>query len=339
MATVDAQVQTNDCPLVSQYPANLLYAQGMLNTTLLQLQQVELQIFQLRNYMQQHLQTKSKKKKSVFGREADTSDALFAAAEVLTNVRNVSEAARAAQRREEREEHAAAADPAELLNQQMQRRLLPLFVKSVVLAFVLRAASLEWHIILLGVTLLFAGEYWMIEARANAPRDAGQGLGRDAGDDARAQENRLPALRQRLSLLFKVLLVMFLMELKWSWYVVYFLVSVLFLGGMFDSWIEWFNGAPALENQLDALRRNAREAPVAAQAEQPEPEGPAAEGQSAESVRQPESEASAADPAPAAAPAAPAAPPPPYWQRFIYQLFVMFFLTLMPWWTPNPRYM
>ena len=59
----------------------------------------------------------------------------------------------------------------------------------------------------------------MIEARANAPRDAGQGLGRDAGDDARAQENRLPALWQRLSLLFKVLLVMFLMELKWSWYV------------------------------------------------------------------------------------------------------------------------
>ena len=80
--------------------------------------------------MQQHLQTKSKKKKSVFGREADTSDALFAAAEVLTNVRNVSEAARAAQRREEREEDAAAADPAEVLNRQMQRRILPLFVKS-----------------------------------------------------------------------------------------------------------------------------------------------------------------------------------------------------------------
>ena len=70
--------------------------------------------------------------------------------------------------------------------------------------------------------------------------------------------------------------------------VVYFLVSVLFLGGMFDSWIEWFNGgAPAtLENQLDALRRNAREAPVPAQPEamQPEqPEGPvAAEGERAE---------------------------------------------------------
>lgn len=40
-----------------------------------------------------------------------------------------------------------------------------------------------------------------------------------------------------------------------------------------------------------------------------------------------------------AAPAAPPAPAPPFWQRFIYQLFVMFFLTLMPWWTPNPRYM
>eukprot|EP00435_Cladocopium_sp_Y103_P031365 s1290_g7.t3 len=282
MAAVDAGVQTNDCPLVSQYPANLLYAQGMLNTTLLQLQQVELQIFQLRNYVQQHLQTKSKKKKSVFGREADTSDALFAAAEVLTNVRNVSETAREAQRREEREEDAAAADPAELLNRQMQRRILPLFVKSLVLGCLLRAASLEWYIILLGVTLLFAGEYWIIEVRANAPRDA---PGR-AGDDG-AQENRLPALRQRLSWLFKVLLVMFLMELKWSWYVVYFLVSVLFLGGMFDSWIEWFNGggAPAtLENQLDALRRNAREAPVPAPAmEQPGQPGPvAAEGESAE---------------------------------------------------------
>ena len=39
---------------------------------------------------------------------------------------------------------------------------------------------------------------------------------------------------------------------------VYFLVSLLFLGGMFDGWIEWFNGGAAatLENQLDALRRN-----------------------------------------------------------------------------------
>merc|ERR1712232_957298 len=30
---------------------------------------------------------------------------------------------------------------------------------------------------------------------------------------------------------------------------------------------------------------------------------------------------------------------PPYWQRFVYQLFVMFFMTLLPWWNPNPHYL
>ena len=203
----DAGVQTSECLLASQYPANLLYAQGMLNTTLLQLQQVELQISRLRDYVHQH-QTR-RKKKLVFGQE-DTSDALFAAAEVLSNVRNVSAAAREAQIREERQD-AVNVDPAEALNRQMQRRMLPLFVKSLVLGCLLRVANLDWYVILLGVSLLFVGEYWIIEA----PR-AQEGQGQEQG---RAQENRLPALRQRLSWLFKVLLVMVLMELKFSWYV------------------------------------------------------------------------------------------------------------------------
>mmetsp|Transcript_28007 Transcript_28007/g.34195 ORF Transcript_28007/g.34195 Transcript_28007/m.34195 type:complete len:139 (+) Transcript_28007:1-417(+) len=138
------------------------------------------------------------------------------------------------------------------------------------------------------------------------------------------------------------------MELKWSWYVVYFLVSLLFLGGMFDSWIELFNGGAAatLENQLDALRRNGgagapaqAQAEAGQQAEQTENaaanEGTNEAGEGAvarETAGEPEREAGAAE-------AVPPQAPPPFWQRFIYQLFVMFFLTLMPWWTPNPRYM
>eukprot|EP00438_Fugacium_kawagutii_P025535 Skav228462 [mRNA] locus=scaffold1058:355034:357294:- [translate_table: standard] len=288
-STADAAVQTNDSPLVSQYPANLLYAQGMLNTTMLQLQQVELQISRLRDYVYQHQDASSRRKKSVFGQEEEASDAIFAAAAALSNMRNVRHAADAVrdfQRREaERQEEAAmVADPDEALNRQMQQRMLPMFFKIGLLVIVGRTAALEWYVIVIGVFLFALWEYWMMLSvtRRNQANQANQGQGGQGnqgeaqGDRNRAQENRLPALRQRLSLLFKILLVMFLIELKWSWYVLYFLVSILFLGGMFDNWIEWFNGAaPNLENQLDALRRNGGAA--AQPPQQPAQQPPAAE--------------------------------------------------------------
>ncbi|CAE8724419.1 unnamed protein product, partial [Polarella glacialis] len=47
--------QSEVVPLVMQYPANLIYAQGMMTTTMVQLQQVELQISVLRGYMNAHV--------------------------------------------------------------------------------------------------------------------------------------------------------------------------------------------------------------------------------------------------------------------------------------------
>jgi len=352
-SAVDVSVQTNDSPLVLQYPANLLYAQGMLNTTLLQLQQVEFQISQLRGYVHQH-QIQPQKRKSVFGREAETSDALFAAAAVLSNVNNVAGVAREARRREAQQGQEdnvfVPGDPAaDALARNLQQRMFPLFIKAFLLACCLRAASLDWYIIFLGISVLFAMEYWFLQPRAEATEARAGGAGAEqpgaAGHGQGRAAERFPALRQRFSLLVKVVLIMLLMEVKWSWYAVFFLVSMIYLGGLFDSWIEWFNGGAAatLENQLDALRRNgAAAAPAAGNGNGAAGENGGETQDQSDAPRETEAAAETDGAAPAEAPAAPAAPPapaPPFWQRFIYQLFVMFFLTLMPWWTPNPRYM
>ena len=226
-SAVDVSVQTNDSPLVLQYPANLLYAQGMLNTTLLQLQQVEFQISQLRGYVHQH-QIQPQKRKSAFGREAETSDALFAAAAVLTNVNNVAGVAREARRREaqqgQEDNEFVPGDPAaDALARNLQQRMFPLFIKAFLLACCLRAASLDWYIIFLGISVLFAMEYWFLQPRAEATEARAGGAGAEqpgaAGHGQGRAAERFPALRQRFSLLVKVVLVMFLMELKWSWYV------------------------------------------------------------------------------------------------------------------------
>lgn len=282
--------QTDDVALVSHYPANLLFAQGMLNTTLLQLQQVERQISRLREYVLEHRRLEACDKdvhRGCFGISSEA-EAVVAAASALSAY------AEAAQP----QDNAAAGQPAEA-------------------------------------------------APEAAPADA-----------AAAQR---PLHRRRLSLLFKVGMVMILLEVRMGWYFLYILLALVYLGGMFDSWIEWFqnlaNAQVTLEHQLNALRRE-QQAAAANEAAAGEPAeaaaGESSEGRTAHPPeadssnvghRQAEGEAArehgddnTAPDAPADAPAAPAAPPPPYWQRFIYQLFVMFFLTLLPWWNPNPRF-
>ena len=52
-ARVDAALQTEDLEVLT-YPANLLYAQNMLTTTMLQMQRVDLQLQRLKEYLHQH---------------------------------------------------------------------------------------------------------------------------------------------------------------------------------------------------------------------------------------------------------------------------------------------
>ena len=55
---MEASVQALETRL--KYPANLLYAQGMLQSTMLEMKQVELQIEHLKAYVQKHQEKKMK---------------------------------------------------------------------------------------------------------------------------------------------------------------------------------------------------------------------------------------------------------------------------------------
>eukprot|EP00931_Biecheleriopsis_adriatica_P076623 TRINITY_DN50311_c0_g1_i1.p1 TRINITY_DN50311_c0_g1~~TRINITY_DN50311_c0_g1_i1.p1 ORF type:complete len:342 (+),score=104.10 TRINITY_DN50311_c0_g1_i1:90-1028(+) len=291
--------------LVEHYPANLLFAQGMLNTTMLQLNKVELQIAQLNGYLNEHrcleeaLQWDEKDDKGARLLFAGDAEALVAAAAALQAISNATQAIAAGGGAAAGVEGEAAAAPA----------------------------------------------------------------GGEQADQQRA------ATRRRLAACVKVALVMILLEVKLGWYFIYFFAAFFYIGGMFDTWIEYFqnfnNNQTTLENQLNALRRGQapggedgadraaapEAAGVGAAAPNPAPEvvAAASEGEAVPSSSTEQiagaagsgmpTEAVAASGEPAgAAEAAQAAPQPPYWQRFFYQLFVMFFMTLIPWWNPDPRY-
>mmetsp|Transcript_34186 Transcript_34186/g.54482 ORF Transcript_34186/g.54482 Transcript_34186/m.54482 type:complete len:299 (+) Transcript_34186:100-996(+) len=192
------------------------------------------------------------------------------------------------------------------------------------------------------------------------------------------QEQHLRQHRQRLFNAVKIAFAMLFFEFSTGWFFVYFFGVVLYIGGVFDPIIHWFQRRPArvaLEQQLNGLRNRQRdeeriaeqveaersenvERPAAStNADSPEkedlvdPNYITANGSSSssdahgtddgglqESTEEPSSQTEAVAPPPAEGNAE-NVDQPPYWHCFIYQLFVMFFLTLLPWWNPDPRYL
>ncbi|CAJ1343528.1 unnamed protein product [Effrenium voratum] len=351
---VDASSQTDERSLVSQYPANLLFAQGMLNTTLLQLQQVELQISRLHGYVREHRLLESKamaKGRVVFNGEAE---ALYAAAAALSAYAEAPRGDAPAPAGD-----AAAGQEVQNQNRAMHRRFIGVLFKAG-LILVLINANMAWYVILLAIGLLYMGRGlkcipspdrdttslgWAIRippaAAAPAPApapDRAPGHAREGAAPAQPQDQH-QLLRRRFANVAKVALIMFFFidskfEKLGRWFL-FFILAILYLCGMFNSWIDWLqnfgNAQVTLEQQLNAMRQErAAEAP-AAPAAAPE----AAEGAAADASTGGEGEV----PADAQRPPAENPEQPPYWQRFVYQLLVMFFLTLIPWWNPNPRYL
>jgi len=334
-------------PLPLHYPANLQYAQFMLAISISQSQQVELNIAQLRFYLREH-------------------ELRSATAAALTG-------------------QAAAA----ILSGQASAVLLNL-------------TSLPNAEAILGAAAAAAGGRVQGGAAGAGARVANGGPGA-GGDAAAPQHNPEQQVRLRLRLwaAVKLAIVMLLLEVQSGWFFVYFFLVFLYIGGLFDPLIEWFQRGSrqtTLEQQLNNLRNRARDVPGRGNLDAANADARAAEENSASantdglseeahsqsqgganvaaaasqgetagsSTGQPNGEAASSSsdagansasaggdsPArpgnaagsdePEAAPAAdeePARPQPAFAHRFIYQLFIMFFMTLFPWWNPDPRYL
>lgn len=311
---LEAQLPNSTIPLLPlplQYPANLIFAQNMVAMSMSQLQSVDLTIAQLRFHLREqalHAMTASL--------PSSQAGVVFSAAQAVP-AQSISE---------------PAAEP---------------------------------------VAPVPAG----VEADAAAPAAA-------EGGGVAAPLEHLWAHRRRLAAAVKIAFVMILLEVRTGWFFVYFFAVFLYIGGIFDPIIDWFQRRPVrvtLEQQLTALRNRQRNPPPV-QTEQAQPAATAAVGgsdnapggnASAESPGSGEaagsSSTTSADPTSSAdasaasssdragasgvlsestneadgadAAAVPPPPPLPYWHRFTYQLVVMFFMTLLPWWNPDPRYL
>lgn len=312
---IDASCQTQEPPLPLQYPANLIFAQNMLAISLSQLQRVDLTITQLRFHLrEQELRAATA---ALLSNQASLGFTAARVAAALNPGAPAAEAAVAA---------VVAAPPAA------------------------DAAAAP-------------------EGDAAVPAAAeGGGVG--------APFEHLWVHRRRLAAAVKIAFVMVLLEVRTGWFFVYFFAVFLYIGGIFDPIIDWFQRRPArvtLEQQLTALRNRQRAEPE--QAQQPAADASSAtEGANANAASaaassgdtsagssgsadasgaaaasgsdeagatgalgQPTEEGGATDAG--AAPAENVEPQLPYWHRFIYQLVVMFFMTLLPWWNPDPRYL
>lgn len=161
-------------------------------------------------------------------------------------------------------------------------------------------------------------------AQVAAPEQAPL-VGEERAEGAPEEENIWQ--RFRLGSIVKVALIMILLEVKPVWFFVYFFAVFLYLGGILDPVLEWFRRNAAdqpLEMQLRNLNRR-RE-----RADQSEED---AQGHGADNPAGREEGGEVAQNGNAGP------PPPPFLIRFIYQLFVMFVMTLLPMWNPDPVYL
>lgn len=225
--------------------------------------------------------------------------------------------------------------------------------------------------------------------------EAGGVAGGDAAAPLRHPEHQA-RLRLRLWAAVKLAIVMLLLEVRSGWFFVYFFLVFLYVGGLFDPLIEWFQRTSTqttLEQQLNDLRNRRHVVPTDEDTIAPEaaatppqdsnassgtgglPEevhgevganasgvglgedtasrpndaqagagssGDAGTGSGISDEGSPPEVSSGAGNSDATAPPAaeePAVARPPYAHRFIYQLFIMFVMTLLPWWNPDPRYL
>eukprot|EP00929_Paragymnodinium_shiwhaense_P029526 TRINITY_DN16894_c0_g1_i4.p1 TRINITY_DN16894_c0_g1~~TRINITY_DN16894_c0_g1_i4.p1 ORF type:complete len:322 (-),score=86.05 TRINITY_DN16894_c0_g1_i4:360-1325(-) len=319
----DASCQTDSIAvptlLPDTYPANLLYAQSMLAITMSQMNQVELHIQQLRSHLLAHeLHAKN---------GMLTAACSFAGPPPLISPHTWLEdrtAAAVGSRACTTADQAAAAAAGS--------------TDAATAAGAVNGVTPE-------VSLNAAPADEAVPQADPAAGDAGAAPAAAAAAAGDGAEGNLRIHRMRLAAAVKGALVMLLLDFKAAWFFLYFFGVFLYVGGMFDPIIEFLSrgqrSQQTLEQQLTALRHRQRMAERKEEERQRAAASAAAAGEN-------QGEAAAGEGAEQTTAAAESTPPPPEpeepprapeWQRCVYQLVIMFFLTLMPWWTPNPYYL
>jgi len=311
----DVSCQTDPMGSMDTYPNNLMYAQSMLALTMSQLNQVDTQIARLRGMLLEHQHAAYKTDSLGAGFAQPLMGAAAAAVSAACATQVVAKAPEAST-------SSSSTTPAST------------------------------------TAAIAAPQHGRPAPAADAPAPEGDANAAAAAVAAAAgapaeEGGQLRIHRMRLAAAVKVALVMILMDLKAGWFFLYFFGVFLYVGGMFDPIIDFLSrgqrSQQSLEQQLTALRHRQRMAERREEARQQRAAalaaaaaaGEAGEGEGTASADGTSGEAAeGAVAASAEVEAEPEEPPrAPHYQRCVYQLVFMFFMTLMPWWTPNPYYL
>lgn len=171
------------------------------------------------------------------------------------------------------------------------------------------------------------------EARAPDAEAAAQEAGAEDGGPEAARFRGLQAIGYDLMFILKGAVFLFICECTPFVLCVYGTFACLYLAGAFNFAKRWFQGwarRPQLEVHLVRLREQ-QHADAGAAGRPPDAAVPP------DGAAPPEGAERGAD---GREPLVPAAQePPPFWARYVYQLVVMYIMTMLPWWTPDERYL